>query len=60
MNDYTACLRYIDWNRGNPYVFRKDDYNELMSAKHMFARKFDENIDTEIIDMIYRELKDLK
>ena len=51
------CMRLIDWNRGIPYVYRKSDYNELMSSDAMFARKFSTIIDKEIIDMIYDELK---
>lgn len=57
-NDYSACVRYIDWDRGNPYVFRIDDYDALMKSDCMFARKFDEKIDKEIIEKIYLTLKD--
>ena len=56
-NDYQACVRYIDWNRGAPYVFRRDDYEELMASTCMFARKFDEKTDKEIIEKIYVSLK---
>lgn len=49
-------MRYIDWNRGSPYVFRLKDYEELMNSGKMFARKFDERIDNSIIDMIYKRL----
>ena len=55
-NDYRACMRYIDWNRGAPYVFRADDFDSLMQSKCMIARKFDEHIDREIIEMIYHKL----
>ena len=53
-NDYRACARYVDWDRGSPYVFRKEDFDGLMSSEYMFARKFDEDTDSEIIEMIYR------
>lgn len=56
-NDYQACVRYIDWNRGAPYVFRRDDYEELMASTCMFARKFDGKTDKEIIEKIYVSLK---
>lgn len=46
---YESCLRYIDWNRGTPYVFRSNDYDELLNSNMLFARKFDWNIDKEII-----------
>lgn len=48
-NNHYACLRKIDWKRGTPYVFQMDDFEELIQAPHMFARKFDENRDNEII-----------
>ncbi|MCH5320898.1 MAG: glycosyl transferase [Eubacterium sp.] len=48
-NDHYACARLIDWNRGNPYVFRAEDYEEIISSKAMFARKFSFNEDKEII-----------
>ena len=50
-------LRYIDWERGEPYTFRKEDYNILMESNELFARKFDVNTDKEIIDMIYSSVK---
>lgn len=51
-NNHDACMRFIDWKRGNPYVFRKDDFESLKSTPCVFARKFDLNTDGEIIDMI--------
>ena len=53
-NDYQACMRYIDWNRGTPYVFRNSDFDELMQSRCMFARKFDERTDKEIVEKIYK------
>lgn len=51
-NNHYACARLIDWKRGNPYVFRKEDYELIKSSPCMFARKFDMNIDREIVDML--------
>ena len=48
----------IDWKRGNPYVWRNQDYEELMNAPHLFARKFDENVDREVIDRIFQTISD--
>ena len=42
-------LRFTDWKRGKPYVFRNDDFNNLISSHYMFARKFDEKVDKDII-----------
>ena len=49
--------RYIDWKRGEPYIFRNEDYVELKNAKALFARKFDEKIDNQIIEKLYRDLQ---
>lgn len=52
-NDSYKTIRYcIDWKRGNPYVFRKEDYTMLKASGMLFARKFDEDTDSEIIKMI--------
>lgn len=51
-NSMIAIQRLIDWNRGKPYVFRKQDLDELKNAPYLFARKFDSEIDKEIIDLI--------
>lgn len=32
-------LRYIDWERGNPYTFKVSDLPELISSNKLFARK---------------------
>ena len=56
-NNYDACLRYIDWNRGAPYVFRENDYDELMDSNCLFARKFDDKKDKKIIDRLYESLR---
>ncbi len=52
--------RYIDWARGsnnNPYVFKVSDYEELVSAKALFARKFDLNVDKEIVEKLCEMVK---
>lgn len=49
-------LRYIDWNRGgsqrHPGTFTIEDLEMLKSIPHLWARKFDENVDKDIIDAI--------
>lgn len=57
-NDYIACMRYIDWKRGEPYVFRKEDFQELINSNRIFARKFSSKIDNEIIINIFNYLLD--
>lgn len=55
-DDYTSNQRYIDWKRGNPYVWTIKDYDELMNSGYLFARKFDLSVDREIIERIYTEI----
>lgn len=54
-------MRFIDWARRtsvrHPYTLRTEDYDLLMSVPHFWARKFDENVDAQIIEMIYNTLK---
>lgn len=46
------CVRRIDWTRGEPYVWRMTDYEELSTCNELFARKFSSSIDKQIIDAI--------
>lgn len=48
--------RLIDWSRGKPYTWRFEDINELMNSECLFARKFDEEIDKEVIDEVFSRL----
>jgi len=45
-------LRYVDWTgrKSNPKVLTMDDLPKLRSSGAHFARKFDEGIDTAILD----------
>ena len=55
-NEYRSCMREVDWNRGDPYVWRIDDFDTLMSSEKLFARKFDEKVDNEIINKLTKVL----
>lgn len=55
--DRCSAMRFLDWKRGNPYTFTKEDFGELTSSHYMFARKFDEKLDKEIINKIYNYIK---
>ena len=35
-----GCLRLIDWQRGTPYTFKDEDFEELIHSDKLFARKF--------------------
>lgn len=47
-----GSLRMIDWNRGQPYVFRESDFELIINSDCIFARKFMEDIDFEIVKKI--------
>ncbi len=51
-NDMHGNMRFIDWTRGEPYVFRISDLSELLNSDLLFARKFDEKVDFVIIEKI--------
>ena len=54
-------VRLIDFDRGknsSPYTFKKDDYDELVNSNFLFARKFDENVDKKVVDLIYNYVMD--
>lgn len=55
-DNYAANQRYIDWERGNPYIWRLKNYDELMNSGYLFARKFDIATDSDIINRIYTEI----
>ena len=48
-----ATMHWADWTRGIPYIFCKDDYDELIGMPYMFARKFSSDVDRHIIDWLY-------
>lgn len=42
--------------KGHPYIFTKDDYETIVKLPHFFARKFDETIDSQILDLIDKKI----
>ena len=54
-------FRLTDWTRGgsirHPWTFRAADWDQIMSAPCFWARKFDERIDPQIIDLICDKLR---
>ena len=52
-----GSMRYIDWTKGNPYVWRGADFDALIGSPYLFARKFDEKVDMEIVDRICEYVK---
>lgn len=39
-NENEPSMRMIDWERGKPYTFQLEDYEELKNSECLFARKF--------------------
>lgn len=56
-----GSMRFIDWKRGKPYTWGQDpdDFRTLMESPYLFARKFDERVNMEIVEKIYRSLKEI-
>ena len=57
-------LRLIDWSKKgtekfSPYTYRESDYDALIHSaeNRLFARKFDDTVDKNIIDKIYSYLQ---
>ena len=48
----SSCARLIDWKRGSPYTFCLSDLEEIQNSPAMFARKFDEVVDADIVRKI--------
>ena len=47
-----SIMRLIDWERGKPYIFRMSDIDEIKNSDMLFCRKFDSDIDSDIITFI--------
>lgn len=50
-------LRAIDWERGLPYTFRKEDVPTLLASESLWGRKFNQRVDEEAIEMIAEYFK---
>lgn len=45
-------VKCLDWTRGDPYVFRDGDYDELIGSDYLFARKFDIRSDRAVCERV--------
>lgn len=51
-------LREIQWDGGaNPKTYTMSDADLLLDSPELFARKFDSDVDSEIIDWVYCKIK---
>lgn len=52
------CMTYAYFSdidkpfKGHPYIFTINEFEKILNLPHLFARKFDETVDSEILDMI--------
>ena len=62
LNIENNYLRYIDWENGPEYpkILREEDYEKIIDSKALFGRKFDENVDKNIIEKIYNKIGENK
>lgn len=56
-DDYEAIARLIEWNNGHLHTFGIDDFGKLTGSTRLFARKFDERVDDDIIAAIAQYVK---
>jgi Core-2/I-Branching enzyme len=51
-------LRYVDWSTEDchPRLLRRDDLGKLIDSPKLFARKFDSQLDAEVLDLIDEEI----
>lgn len=51
-DDPLSIMRLVDFKRGNPYIYRFSDLEEIKQSECLFARKFDADIDTTIVNNV--------
>lgn len=60
------CMTYANFItptksfRGHPHIITIDDFDRLINKKQLFARKFDMNIDSVILDKIDEYISEIK
>jgi hypothetical protein len=52
INDCLVYVEFPDAKDGHSKVMQKSDYEKIIKSGKLFARKFDPNVDNEIIEMI--------
>ncbi|MCG0678500.1 glycosyl transferase [Lactiplantibacillus plantarum] len=58
-SEFQGNARFINWWEGSPYTWKSKDFGRLIDAKkngHLFSRKFDANIDLNIINKVISHL----
>ena len=55
-NNNGGNMRLIDWTRVAPYVWRQQNYEELLQAEQLFARKFSSE-HMEVVELIRKKFR---
>lgn len=49
-------VRLIDWQRGKPYTWTSNEFDEIMSSKALFSRKFSMTMDENLVNKIVEQI----
>jgi len=49
--------RLIDWDRGKPYIWTSNEFDEIMASDALFSRKFSMKKDADVIDKIVNRIQ---
>lgn len=52
VNDNMRYIDWKDWDAGSPAVLGREDLGKLAASPKLFARKFDESVDPEVLELI--------
>ncbi len=55
----THTTRYSVWHNGSPVALKSADYDKIVQSGMLFARKFDENIDLDVVERLYRRVAEM-
>ena len=58
-DEMAATMRYVDWTRGgaSPRTLTSADYEMLLTSGMLFARKFDDAVDANVIEKISEHIR---
>ena len=58
-DEMSATMRYVDWSGGgsSPRTLTSADYDMLLESGMLFARKFDDTVDADVIERISERLR---
>lgn len=55
--DMCGARASVGGHENSAYTFASDDYSQLVASDQLFARKFDENVDLNIVKMLLEYVK---